>query len=680
MSVEKVAALLRSQLTGLRWMILLGAVVSITTVLVVSSYLLHALEQEAVESWHQRTAPLVQSLATRVELELQQARNTLRMMAGLPQFRQPPNPAAIDHTINGVPESVEQEKRRLLQLVMNEYSNFSVLFMLTDDGRHYLAQPYSMQRSAIKQNMSDRPYFQDALVTRDLVVSDSFTGADGKPVVVINIPVEQDDGRISAHLGGVYHLPRLAALLHQLDVDVFDELLLLDGKGALIAHNDPRWITPWQRDSYIQRASIRKLQSSRSDQVGDDINFQLLAANGEESEKLAFSVLLNSGWRLIALRDRNAVVDSVQPRSIAIIFTTALILLCISGFGLIIVNAIGKRWERAELSLKDAKQRLEAEVKLQTGELTASRDHIELLLASSGAGIFGIDMTGHCTFFNSACTEILGCAPDQALLGRHIDDLAGPRDRDGRAYDDDNSPIFEAIRQDRQVHIEHALFCTREDHCIPVEFRASPMRQEGSVVGAVVTFNDISDRIQAQQAQADTDACFRSAELKLQHTNTLLRAVIDQAPFAITLGEGSTDDWSVTLANQEAQRITGASADIQQKIHFVEGQLIDPQIRTWQMRNPDGTGIDLFDTPLVQAMTTQRTTRNKEMIIRRADGQETYVLGNASPIYGADGEHIAAIFTYPDITELKQKEETIHTLSQAMEQSPVSVVITNPEG
>ena len=136
----------------------------------------------------------------------------------------------------------------------------------------------------------------------------------------------------------------------------------------------------------------------------------------------------------------------------------------------------------------------------------------------------------------------------------------------------------------------------------------------------------------------------------------------------------------MTLANQEAQRITGASLKQQRRIHFVKGELTDPMERTWQFLHADGTPIELVDTPLMKAMGEQRVTRNKEMIVRRDDGTETVVLGNASPIYSEDGKPIAAIFIYPDITEHKRSEETIRTLSQAMEQSPVSVIITDTEG
>ena len=61
-------------------------------------------------------------------------------------------------------------------------------------------------------------------------------------------------------------------------------------------------------------------------------------------------------------------------------------------------------------------------------------------------------------------------------------------------------------------------------------------------------------------------------------------------------------------------------------------------------------------------------------------GEERYLCFDAAPIRNADGEVVAAIESLRDITERKQDEESLQKLSLAIEQMPVTVMITNREG
>lgn len=895
----------KSELTSLKRMTLLGAVAAFLAVLGVATYLQNALEQEAVQNWREHNLPLAKALAGRIGQEIDKARGAIRLVAGLPTFQKALDPGAIEHAIGGVPESAEPEKRRILNQFLTEFPDFSVLFMLTPSGDHYLSNPFYVQSAITKYNMRDRHYFQETLRTGDTVISNSYLGADNQLSIAINTPIRNRDGQIIAHLGGVFHLERLSQLIQQFTTSAFDEMFLLDQRGSLLGHSDPGWLAPDRWEAFQQRPVVRQLRALlSSSERFTGTSYQLFPDPGSDALYHGFRIPMESGWQMVVLRDGKSLLNSIQPRSRVITATMALILIIIALIGLAIVNGVGKRWQQAETALRTAKYQLENEVEARTQELVASHEHIELLLASTGAGIFGIDLQGRFTFCNNACVETLGYSDDQDLLGKQMLDIIHHCKGDGTPYEKGDSPILAAVHEETRVYREHEIFCVANGEQIPVEYRAYPMRNQGKVVGVVVAFNDISARINAQLARDDSDVRFhslfaqsndaifllntetgnfldankaaekltgrpvselitlgtfdicpggakqridrvraanstcdlgeviyvrpdgterhallsvvpladdlvfgiahditaklaaeralkkseaqlrvlseaafeaifisekgvclgqnlaaeklfgysleeaigksglewvapesralverhmtegytepyevlalrkdgstfpaeirgrdmpyqdrmarftalrditerRNAELGLKRTNTLLHAVIDQAPFAIALAEGSGQNWSVTLANQEIQRITGVPGQEQRKLHYVDGELKNKDARTWQLLHLDGTPMDLRSSPLVRAMAEQRVTRSKEMIIRRADGTETFVLANASPIYGEDGSPIAAIFISPDITEHKRTEETIRTLSQAMEQSPVSVVITNLDG
>ncbi|MDM8565300.1 PAS domain S-box protein [Candidatus Halobeggiatoa sp. HSG11] len=157
--------------------------------------------------------------------------------------------------------------------------------------------------------------------------------------------------------------------------------------------------------------------------------------------------------------------------------------------------------------------------------------------------------------------------------------------------------------------------------------------------------NDIEKREQVEQA--------------LAKSNALLEAVIEQAPFAIQICEGTTNNWRITTTNKEAQRITGATEEQQRGLGISYGEIIHPEKLTWQMLYPDGSLWPPQDAPLPIAMSQGKVTKNAEMIIKRADGIEHTILCNATPIHNNKGKTIASIIVYPDITESKQAEQAL---------------------
>jgi two-component system CheB/CheR fusion protein len=68
----------------------------------------------------------------------------------------------------------------------------------------------------------------------------------------------------------------------------------------------------------------------------------------------------------------------------------------------------------------------------------------QLLLDSSGEGIYGIDLDGNCTFANPACLEILGFDSDAELLGVNMHDLVHHTLPNGDPYPMTDCQIYRA--------------------------------------------------------------------------------------------------------------------------------------------------------------------------------------------------------------------------------------------
>src|SRR5207244_446870 len=55
--------------------------------------------------------------------------------------------------------------------------------------------------------------------------------------------------------------------------------------------------------------------------------------------------------------------------------------------------------------------------------IRASEDRVRLLLDSTAEAIYGIDLSGNCTFANTACLRMLGYPDLQSVIGRNMHDL-----------------------------------------------------------------------------------------------------------------------------------------------------------------------------------------------------------------------------------------------------------------
>lgn len=128
----------------------------------------------------------------------------------------------------------------------------------------------------------------------------------------------------------------------------------------------------------------------------------------------------------------------------------------------------------------------------------AWRHQLELLLASTGEGIYGIDLEGHCVFINRAGAEMLGYRPQQ-VLGRNMHDLMHHSHPDGSHYPVEQCPIYQAFRQGQSCRLDSDVLWRADGSSFNAEYTSYPIRDNDRITGAVVTFVDISERKRAEE-------------------------------------------------------------------------------------------------------------------------------------------------------------------------------------
>ncbi len=178
------------------------------------------------------------------------------------------------------------------------------------------------------------------------------------------------------------------------------------------------------------------------------------------------------------------------------------------------------------------------------GELTrAWQDPLALLLASTGEGIYGVNLEGDCVFINEAGARMIGFAPAE-VIGRNMHALTHHSHGDGSPYPEADCPILNAFRQGLPCRIDTEVFWRRDGTAFPVEYSSHPIIDQGVVRGAVITFVDITERKRAadalQRAKDELEA--RVAE-RTQALATALQQVRELAA------------WSDAVREEERTRI-----------------------------------------------------------------------------------------------------------------------------
>jgi len=143
----------------------------------------------------------------------------------------------------------------------------------------------------------------------------------------------------------------------------------------------------------------------------------------------------------------------------------------------------------------------------------------EMILNSAGEGIVGVDKDGNATFINPAAAKMLGFEP-QELIGKCMHDHHHHSKADGSPYPQEECPIYMAFR-DGKVHIvEDEVFWRKDRTRFPVAYVSNPIKEDGELVGAVVTFRDITMRkrreeeIQRLNAELEQRVVQRTAQLE----------------------------------------------------------------------------------------------------------------------------------------------------------------------
>ena len=130
-------------------------------------------------------------------------------------------------------------------------------------------------------------------------------------------------------------------------------------------------------------------------------------------------------------------------------------------------------------------------------ERTRLANSLRMLLESAGEGIYGIDADGRCTFMNTAAAGALGVDVSK-VMGELTHPLFHHNRADGSLIAFIDSPIYKAMHGGGSCRVATEVMWRSDGSSFPAEYSAFPIVDEaavtGEATGAVITFNDITER------------------------------------------------------------------------------------------------------------------------------------------------------------------------------------------
>lgn len=256
-------------------------------------------------------------------------------------------------------------------------------------------------------------------------------------------------------------------------------------------------------------------------------------------------------------------------------------------------------------------------------KLKVAEEHSRLLLESAGEGIFGVDAMGQMTFINPSALSILGFTEEE-LVGKDVHKTIHHSYPDGSPYPAEDCHMHASFMNGDTKQIDDEVLWSKNGNAVPVDYASMPILKDDRVVGAVVTFRDITDRKQAEE------------ELRK------LSRAIEQSPASVVITD---PQGNIEYVNPKFSEVTGYSPE--------EAVGKNPRILKSEETPPETYRV------LWETISAGKEWRG-EFLNKKKNGELYWESASISPVISSDGSITHYLAVKEDISEHKQAEMALH--------------------
>src|SRR5919107_3734674 len=195
----------------------------------------------------------LESIKNILESKVTKLATALQIASSLPQILQPPDVNLIDPKVNGIPEDVDIEKRKIGKILLDQFNElFSVVFLL-NNGDVYFDEPFERQLNRTATNLSFRDYYQAVEQTKKTYLSDAIISiTTGRNLAVIATPVINKENEMTGILLGAINFNNYDKFLQSLNLQNNTRLVLIDKNGVKIGDSNER-VTSVSKESFEKK-------------------------------------------------------------------------------------------------------------------------------------------------------------------------------------------------------------------------------------------------------------------------------------------------------------------------------------------------------------------------------------------------------------------------------------------
>ena len=117
----------------------------------------------------------------------------------------------------------------------------------------------------------------------------------------------------------------------------------------------------------------------------------------------------------------------------------------------------------------------------------------EQILSSAGEGIYGLDLECKTTFVNPAGAMLLGYETED-LIGVSVHTAVHQSNSDASDHSKETCPMCATLKSGEVYHADNEVLWRKDGTSFPAEYTSTPIWENEQLAGAVVTFQDITER------------------------------------------------------------------------------------------------------------------------------------------------------------------------------------------